>query len=1060
MFKIEKEITGLRSYLDGLIEKKNFFQDTLLLAYDDERKFTLMKSVEALEKEIIEVRVRINNMGASAPTVPVKVYKSLFRPLYRVLPILDLIKPWFRQLENKLRGYDRKSLIDSFSDYINVGFEYDPNLLYRLATKINPNKIVATRDRLQKNVLHLFLDGFLRKNECFVLLLADVGAGKTLLMQKLFHDFALTYPQERLAFVYAGENTFDRIRAIPSKNRTALFLDAIDEDTVARVEVYPNAYWSRYAGLLTEFKRVIVSCRTQFFKRKEDEWKHLKGRLDFEIVELNLFSENEAKQYLNNKYRKNLYSRERALLIYNKKPQLFSRPLVLSWMDDLLLSNREYDFHFEIYEEVTLQWANREAGIVEQDVAVMRTYPYRLLSFSKGLAGWLYRETRRDAQPESISELATKFELTSRDARSRSFVTRNRATDRFAFCHESLLDYFLARTLFDPDPMMQREEDFAFDNWPLATHFFEEMCFCRLAYMKKLPAYRLGDDAAIKRIYGAKMLIPNRAVRAMLIGQASKLPNTIYWHKLIASISLCYPEEQQLHYIFQEYRIFEEILTKQTSIQQETYSYLPQFFCEYSYEKLENSFRYHTDDETELCLVAPRDTNTADFAAMLDMLLRQNAAFLERFEQFWHFSLGNMSPSYMRLISLMSKSTHWVALPNNRIAAITSDLVDQLRRLPELRILDLRDNPMTLISNKAAIKSLLFLPELRSLYLPESALSQDISLACYNGDCLRPLREWAMFPPDMAKIPAGTFMMGQPDSKILLFSNESKQVYSDDEQPVHSVTLNAFELGVNAVTLGEFRAFMEDPENGYLTDAELNKDGSRLWHVNKKGWEDHSGINWRHDVRGEIQDNELHPVLHVSWYDAVCYCNWLSNKTGRKPYYHIYKDEKDVGNLCDPNYDTNRWQVTPDLMSKGFRLPTEAEWEYAAREGGHEGLFFGTGKNKADPIEMNFNPDDIFRSCPGVYRKQTTPVGLFDSNSLGLHDMSGNVFEWCWDWHLRDYYDQSSKNNPAGPEKGSERIMRGGSWLRYAKNCRTTDRYHARPFGRYNDVGFRLARTL
>ena|GEM_PF-3487607 len=1061
MYKIENEITGLQVYLEGLIEKKNHIYEALLQAYDEEKKFGLRKKIEDYEKEIQNIHERIGNAEASEPTVPVRVYKSLFRLLYRVFPVLDFTKRWFRQLENKLLEYNRRSLRQSFANYVNVGFEYDPNMLYRLASKINPNRTIAIRDRLQKNVLHLFIEGFLRKDECYVLLLADVGAGKTLLMQKLFHDFALTYPKERLAFVYAGEDTFDRIRAIPNKSRTALFLDAIDEDTGARAEAYPNAYWSRYVGLLTEFKRVIVSCRTQFFQRKETEWKHLKGRLDFEVVELKLFSENEAKQYLNHKYRSDPSSRKRAFSLYSKKPQLFNRPLVLSWIDYLLYSDRQYNFLFEIYEEVTLRWAEREAEVVEQDETGMRTYPYKLLSFSKQLAGRLYSETRRDTQDESIGQLAESFNIARQDARSRSFVTRNRANDRFVFCHESLQDYFLARDLFDPDPIMLREEDFDFDNWPLATQFFEEMCFCRLAHLEQRPAYRLGDDAAIKRIYGAKMLMPNRAVRAMLIGQAARLPNTVYWYELIAAIYPYYPDEQHLHYVFEEYRIFEESLARQASIQSEKYTFLSQFLCEYSYQKLENSFRHPTDDETELSLVAPSDTNTADFLVLLDTLLRKNVSFLERFEQFRHIRIENMHLSYMKLISIMPKSVYSIALSNNRITDITSNLVSQLRLLPKLRVLDLRDNPITFISDKVAIKLLVSLPELRTLYLPASALSQEISLACNTGNCLRPLREWAMFPPDMAKIPGGTFMMGQPDSKILLFGSESKQIYSDDEQPVHSVILNAFELGVNTVTLGEFRMFMEDPENDYfITDAELNNSGSRLWHVHNETWKNQSGINWRHDVRGDLQDNDLHPVLHITWYDAVCYCNWLSNKTGKKPYYHIDKDEKDIGNLDEPTFDTNRWRVTPELLSNGFRLPTEAEWEYAAREGGREGLFFGNGKNIANPLEMNFNPDETFRSYQGIYRKQTTPVGLFHPNALGLYDMSGNVFEWCWDWHARDYYAQSSKQNPAGPKQGSMRITRGGSWLRFSKNCRTTDRYFAQPFGRYNDVGFRLARTL
>lgn len=1059
MYKIENEITGLQSYLEGLIDKKNHLHEAILRAYDETKKFGLERELKDVEKEIEEVRVRINNIEAPAPIMPVKVYKSLFRPLFRIFPILDLTKSWFKQLENKLLEYDRKSLRQSFSHYVNVGFEYDSNSLFRLASKIHPNKIISTRDRLQKNVYNLFWYGFLRKNECFVLLLADVGAGKTLFMQKLFHDFALSYPQERLVFMYSGEGTFDKIRAIPNKSHTALFLDAIDEDSGARSELYPNAYWSRYAGLLTEFKRVIVSCRTQFFKRKENEWIHLKGRLDFEIVELKLFSENEAKQYLNLKYQNNLPYRKQAISIYNQKPQLFNRPLVLSWIDDLLHSNRQYNFLFEIYEEVTLRWAEREAAIVEQNQTGRREYPQRLISFSKELAAWLYRDTRRDTQAESIDQLSIKFAITRRDARSRSFVTRNRVTDRFAFCHESLQDYFLARFLFDPDPNMLQEEGFAFDNWPLTTHFYEEMCFCRLANMQQQPHYQLGDNGAIKKIYGAKMLIPNRAVRAMLIGHAAMLPDSIYWYELIDAVFQFYSIEQQKHYVFQEYNIFNETLISQKLIPKGSYSYLPEFFLEHSYVALEKLLIQNRNNDAEFCLKSIQNIESDKFVELIKTLLTQNVAFLERFEYFKHLSIENMPKSYVELISVMTNSIQSIALPNNGIITISDEFTDQLIKFTNLHTIDLRNNPI-LPFTKAAIRPLLYLPELRSLYLPSSASNKDIAEFLDSDNCLKLFREWAMFPPEMAKIPAGTFMMGQPDSKILLFSNENKQIYSDDEQPVHSVMLDAFELGLHPVTLGEFRVFMEDTENEYLTDAEFEGFGSRLWHVNNNTWKNHLGVNWRHDVRGLLQDNDLNPVIHITWYDAVSYCNWLSKRTGRKPYYLIEKDEKDSENLDDPTFDTKRWLVTPDLMSDGFRLPTEAEWEYAAREGGREGVLYGNGKNHADPSEMNFNPDDIFRSNSGIYRKQTTPVKIFKPNSLGLFDMSGNVFEWCWDWHSREYYSQSQKQNPMGPEQGSVRIMRGGSWLRFSKNCRVTDRYYAQPFGRYNDVGFRLARSL
>ncbi|HEX9933773.1 MAG TPA: SUMF1/EgtB/PvdO family nonheme iron enzyme, partial [bacterium] len=144
----------------------------------------------------------------------------------------------------------------------------------------------------------------------------------------------------------------------------------------------------------------------------------------------------------------------------------------------------------------------------------------------------------------------------------------------------------------------------------------------------------------------------------------------------------------------------------------------------------------------------------------------------------------------------------------------------------------------------------------------------------------------------------------------------------------------------------------------------------------------------------------------------------------------------------------------------GYRLPTEAEWEYAAREGGRN-VRFGNGKDIADPSEINFDARADFKrlySVVGVYRHKTTPVASFPPNSLGLYDMSGNVWEWCSDWYDANYYSSSPDTNPRGPNSGSERVLRGGSWSCGPGDVQCSDR------GRYDpgtwDVnhGFRVAK--
>ena len=174
----------------------------------------------------------------------------------------------------------------------------------------------------------------------------------------------------------------------------------------------------------------------------------------------------------------------------------------------------------------------------------------------------------------------------------------------------------------------------------------------------------------------------------------------------------------------------------------------------------------------------------------------------------------------------------------------------------------------------------------------------------------------------------------------------------------------------------------------------------------------------------KFKKGDNYPVEQVSWNDCQIFIKKLNSRSG-----------------------------------KSFRLPHEAEWEYAAREGGKK-VRFGTGKDTIGPDEANFDASAKYKesnSRSGQYRKQTVPVDSFSPNSLGLYNMSGNVWEWCQDWYGENYYSNSPQDNPHGPFEGSNRVMRGGSWDFNPWSMRAATRSGFWPGSRIGALGFRLA---
>ena len=280
-----------------------------------------------------------------------------------------------------------------------------------------------------------------------------------------------------------------------------------------------------------------------------------------------------------------------------------------------------------------------------------------------------------------------------------------------------------------------------------------------------------------------------------------------------------------------------------------------------------------------------------------------------------------------------------------------------------------------------------------------------------------------VLPGGFVLIPGGTFQMGDTFAEG-----------NDDERPVHPVHVSAFFLQARETTKAEW-------------------DEVHTWALAHGYTFDNPGL-------GKGAD---HPVHSVSWYDVVKWCNARSQKEGLEPCYYTDAARTRV-------YKTGQVDVTNAQVlwtANGYRLPTEAEWEKAAR-GGLSGQRFPWGdtithslanyvsrSHYAYDLSPTHGYHPLYHSGSQPY---TSPVGSFASNGYGLYDMTGNVWEWCWDWFGGAYYSSGASNDPRGPSSGSYRVNRGGSWSDPVIVGRVTYRYWSVRSAGFNVNGFRPAR--
>jgi formylglycine-generating enzyme required for sulfatase activity len=339
-----------------------------------------------------------------------------------------------------------------------------------------------------------------------------------------------------------------------------------------------------------------------------------------------------------------------------------------------------------------------------------------------------------------------------------------------------------------------------------------------------------------------------------------------------------------------------------------------------------------------------------------------------------------------------------------------------------------------------------------------------------TGDCRVDMKDLAVFarqwlggdgiPDDMVAIPGGTFVMGD-------FFNDQ---YAWGEIPLHTVTLDPFYMSKYEITNGQYCEFLnatrtkivdgfvygpsdEEKLYPYFYTSGVENSGSQIDYT--EGPFGHGRYSVRLKGRTDMSND---PVVRVTWYGAVAYCNWRSQKEGKQSCYNL-----------------SLWKC--DFTKNGYRLPTEAEWEYAAR-GGLSGKRFPWG-DTISHIQANYY--SAWREGIPIYAYDvnptegnpptwddgilpfTSPVGSFAPNGYGLYDMAGNAFEWCNDWFSSNYYSVSPTSNPTGPAMPAwegGRVLRGGSWMEPALFSRVSERNFLFPDGAFDDDGFRLVLDL
>jgi len=329
--------------------------------------------------------------------------------------------------------------------------------------------------------------------------------------------------------------------------------------------------------------------------------------------------------------------------------------------------------------------------------------------------------------------------------------------------------------------------------------------------------------------------------------------------------------------------------------------------------------------------------------------------------------------------------------------------------------------------------------------LPTISAQYDLYIQAIIGGKLSNLfvmevRDFA--PSGMVMIPEGDYDMGDHHDGWT------------DALPAHNVTIDAFLMDIHEVTNRQYCDFLNHAYSLGLIEVIrgiVYKMNDTETFCDTTSNSNYSRITWDDDVFGVTKGKENHPMVTVTWYGAVAYANWRSFQAG-----------------LNPCYNTTTWEC--DFSAGGYRLPTEAEWEKAARGGEHSPYYRYPWGDTADGSMANFvTSGDPYETIPPYttpveyYCGSQVPTGADMANGYGLYDMAGNVWEWCNDWYSDTYYSycviMGVDDNPTGPSTGFDRVLRGGAWVVGEPYMVNAYRMHHIPDLQAYSFGFRLVKN-